>query len=214
MGRTDLETAMGVQSNTDVCSVEEKEGLVCPVCGKPIEKDTKQCPYCKELIWDVEFNEDELGEEKTEKEDYEIVEAKGLLSLMLLLIGLSGIFSIVWEILFLLMDNSTVYNQIITVFSVALCIYVIVLFKKRKLNAVNVGVSFFFVCILSNIIAFCFYPMIYLWGNIFWNCVWLVFLLTSRGLMRMFPVRKMFWWDWLIVISIVCLLVMEFLSEL
>lgn len=211
MGRTDLETAMGVQSNTDVCSVDEKAGLVCPVCGKPIEKDTKQCPYCKELIWDVEFNEDELGEEKTEKEDYEIGITKGSLSFMLFIIGLSGFWSVLSGLISL--DESPFYLAL-TVLYALLCTYVIVLFKKKKTNAVYVAVSFFVIGVLSNIVALFSDEIMHSAIRIFWNCVWLVFLLTSRGLMRMFPVRKMFWWDWLIVISIVCLLVIEFLSEL
>ena len=211
--KTDLGTsAMGVQTDFDVRDIDESETLVCPVCGKPIDKDIKQCPYCKELIWDDEFDENELVETESDKEYFEVEEAKTPLLFMLAIIGLSGAWSIAWEIILAHYDYSTSYSIVGTVFDVALCAYVIIMFLKKKNNAVYMGTALFALFAISNILEFItinpHFSYLFRSGI---DCVWIVFLLTSPGLKRMLPTRKMFWWDWTIVIFCMIILLLAFL---
>lgn len=193
---------MGVQTDFDVRDIDESETLVCPVCGKPIDKDIKQCPYCKELIWDNDFDEGELIEKESDKECIEVEEAKFPLMIMLfIIVGLSGVWSIAYEIMFALSGYSTSYSIAMTSIQVLLSIYTILLFVKRKPNAVYIAVSMFVLYIFSNLFVFFDYPAINHLIRSAWDCIWIVFLLKSPGLKRMFPERKMFWWDWVLVIG-------------
>lgn len=204
--------AMGVQTDFGICDIGENETFVCPVCGKSIDKDIKQCPYCKELIWDDKFDENELVETESDKEYFEVEEAKTPLLFMLAIIGLSSAWSIAWEIILAHYDYSTSYSIVRTVFDVALCAYVIIMFLKKKNNAIYMGAVLFALFAISNILEFITINphFSYLFRSGF-DCAWIVFLLTSPGLKRMLPTRKMFWWDWTIVIFCMIILLLAFL---